>query len=424
MGDISESVELHITHLATQGDGVAMHDGQPVYVPYALPDELVRVTQPHAGRAELLEVITPSAQRIPPPCIHFTVCGGCELQHLSEEAYVAFKRGIALQVAKRLGVDERIVAPLMRVPAQSRRRAEFKVSVAKGEIAIGFMAARSHALVDVQECPVVEPIIAASLPAWRDVLASLKSPSNIKSIHMTVVEGGLSILLQIAGKFKPNDREKLAAFAKEQGFIRLAEQVGEAREQTVIHRAGEAQVRFADVAVDLAAGAFLQATKPSEAELVAQVLAGCAGHARVIDLYSGCGTFTFPLTKARHSVDAYEGSSDMTNAGFNAARREGLEQTARFTARDLFKSPLKSAELTRYDAAVINPPRNGALPQVKELSEAGIARIVMVSCNPATFERDAKHLLESGYRLDSLVPVDQFLWSHHLEVVGIFSKNS
>lgn len=419
---MTQTVELDITALAGLGDGIGHWQEKTVFVPFALPGERVRAilsADPKDQRAELLEILIPSPERGIPPCRHFGVCGGCELQHLSSDAYARFKRGIALQVAERLGVAERVM-PLVTVPLHSRRRAEVKVTVQKGEVSLGYYAARSHRIIDLHECPIVDSHIEGAFAAWREAIEKLKTPGNIKAIHFTALENGLDVILQVTSRSKPQDREKLIAFAATQPILRLQEHVGGAGDYDALGRRQPVMIYFAGVAIELPTGAFLQATLPSQQALQALVAAGCEGGRRIIDLYCGCGTFSFPLAQAGYEVSAVEGNPEMVNAAANAARKAGLTGV-QFSARDLYKTPIPSAELARYDTAVINPPRNGALPQVQELAKAGVRRIVMVSCNPATFERDAKHLLEHGYVLDSLTPVDQFLWSHHLEVVGIFT---
>lgn len=424
---MSDIITFRIDRLAALGDGVGQWQGRPVFVPLTLPGDIVTARivarQRDHDRAELVSIDEGGTDRRHAPCIHFGDCGGCELQHLSTDAYRRFKRGIALQVAARLGGDEAQVAPLVEVPPHSRRRVEVKVTVNKGAVSLGFLAARSHRVVDVVECPVADPAIAANLALWRAQIATLKTPGNIKAIHLTQVEGGLDVILHTATRSKPHDRDALISFAREHDILRLSERVGDIAEQTILHRVpATVTVDLGGVPVELPAGAFLQATRPSQEALVALVREACQGHDRIIDLYCGCGTFSFPLLKEGHTVQGYEGDADMTNAALNAARRVGLDGPARFSARDLFASPLQPSELRGYDAAVINPPRNGALPQVKALAEAKVARIVMVSCNPATCERDAAWLLGNGYRMDRLVPVDQFLWSHHLELVAIFTR--
>lgn len=427
IGSDSSIIEINIEQLAPLGDGIGEYCGKPVFVPFTLPGEkiLARIVSENnqAIHAELLEVQHVSASRTQPFCIHFTRCGGCELQHLQEADYIAFKRAAAVNIAQHLGQgEETVVTPLVTVPPHTRRRMEVKIAVSKGAVTLGFLAARSHRVIDVEECPVLEPAIAATFDSWRQIIGGLKIASAIKAIRMTLLDGGIEAILEVSARLKLDDRGKLQDFALAQDFLSLAEQVGEKNEVISLYRKSHPFGTFAGIPVELPPNAFLQATRYSEEKLVVEVLKACEGFERIVDLYSGCGTFSFPLAVAGHRVSAYEGDADMTNAGYNAVRKAGMEGQVRFTARDLFKKPLMPDELRLYDAAVINPPRNGALPQTRALAASGLKRIAMVSCNPATFSRDAQELVRNGYRLKRLVPVDQFLWSHHLELVGVFER--
>lgn len=411
-GDI---VRLRVTHLAGLGDGVAEFGGIPVFVPFTCAGDEVeaRITQVGKDfcRAELVKIIEHSNNK-KPSCPHFGICGGCALQHLPAETYTEFKRSIALRIAEQLGADAQTVRPLFESGPASRRRAEAKIAVVNGEVRLGFMAARSHEVVDTPDCRVVEPAILQAMASWKVLLQSMKKPSIFKSIHFTVLDNGLDMHLRTEGKAKPADMEMLRAFTASQPMERLLMDG-----QTV--KVGEPQVTMGGVAVALPPESFLQATQASQQAMVELVLRHCAGHRVVADLYCGCGTFSLPLARAGHTVRAYEGGQEAVTALFNAARRSGLDVTAQ--VRDLYTQPLTS-ELQGVEAAVINPPRNGALPQSKMLAQSGVKKIVMVSCNPATFVRDAQALQAGGFRLVELTPVDQFTWSHHLELVGVFLR--
>lgn len=416
MMKIGEQLQLDITHLAGLGDGAATYKGQAVFVPFACADDTVvaevqRVTK-DGIYAKLLKVITPSSQRQVPPCPHFGVCGGCELQHLNPEAYGEFKHGIALRVAQHLGCGAAIVQPLYLAGAASRRRAEAKVAVEEGVVALGFNAPRSHTVIDTPECKVVEPDILAAMNAWRELLQSMKRPSRFKSIQFTVAQNGLDMHVQSEGKFKPADADALQAFAQSQPIARLVLN-GQP------YRAGEALIAMGAMHIELPVGSFLQATQRSQRFMTEVILRHCEGHARVADLYCGSGTFTLPLAEAGHHVLGFEGGQEAVTALFNTARRHDLPVSVHM--RDLMMQPVAD-ELEQVDAVVINPPRNGALPQCKVIAESSVKKVVMVSCNPATFTRDAAVLQAGGFELTELTPIDQFMWSHHLELIGVFAR--
>lgn len=407
-------MQLHITHLAGLGDGVATHDGQTVFVPQTCCGDVVEaevVQQASSAiHSRLLRVLTPSPDRHQPPCPHFGSCGGCELQQLSPAAYTRFKHDIAVRVASQLGCAAAIVQPVFESGAATRRRAEAKVSVVDGEVRLGFSAARSHEVVDAFACRVVAPEILEAMHTWRGLLQSMKKPSRFQSIQFTLADNGLDVQVNAEGKLKPADAEALRAYAATTARLTL-------NGETL--KAGEAQLAMGDAQVELPVGSFLQATVPSQRKMVALVVAGCAGYGAVADLYCGVGTFSLPLAQAGHRVLAYEGGQESVTALFNAARRADLPISAH--VQDLHRQPVQQ-ELEHVEAVVINPPRNGALPQCEAIAKSAIKRVVMVSCNPATFTRDAQALQAAGFVLSELTPIDQFTWSHHLELVGVFSR--
>lgn len=410
-GDI---LQLHITHIAGLGDGVAQHEGHTVFVPFTCAGDHVQAEVVQLAkdgvRARLIAVQTPSPQRQTPPCPHFGVCGGCELQQLAPAAYAEFKHSAALRVAEQLGADAALVQPLFQSGAVTRRRAEAKVAVTDGAVAFGFLAARSHDVIDTPHCQVVEPRIAEAMQQWRAMLSTMKKPSRFTAVQFTAAHNGLDVQVQAEGKLKPADAEALRAYAQTCARLTL-------NGETL--KAGEAEITFGAATVHLPVGSFLQATEPSQQAMTEIVLRHCAGATAVADLYCGSGTFALPLAQAGHRVLAYEGGQEAVTALFNAARRHNLPVSAH--QRDLVKQPL-CGELQEVDAAVINPPRNGALPQCKALAASAVGKVVMVSCNPATFTRDALALQAGGFTLAELTPIDQFTWSHHLELVGVFTR--
>ena len=413
--------ELTIHSLGRAGDGVAKYQGEPIYVPYVCAGEKVKLalTKP---KATLLEVVEPAKERQAAPCEHFTQCGGCHLQHLSASAYEAFKRQGIEQMLSQMGVDPVILQPLVMIGQGQRRRAEYKISVRKRQVEIGFFAAGSHELVALNQCPVSDPVLLAPLPALKQLLESWKKPSKVKAIAFTRLENGLDAVVTVSQPLDSKQREPLISYAKANNIIRLNENCE--GELTSLYDIQEAYVSFGDVSVNLPVGAFLQATKKAEQVISKCVIKHLQSYERIADLYSGCGTYSFPLSKQAERVSAFEGSAEMVAAMHNAIIKNGLDTKMIATARDLYRRPLKAKELNHYDAVVINPPRNGALPQVKEMGKSEIKKCVMVSCNPNSFKRDALALIKAGFQLTELTPIDQFYWSHHLELVGVFERLS
>ncbi len=419
MSEAYEKHRMHIESLGGLGDGVGYVNGQAVYVSYTCPGDEVEAVSTQSGKVSLEKIIHPSAQRQTPPCKHFTLCGGCSLQHLSPDLYRDFKIRLAQNAVQGAGYDTANVSALYEVGPQSRRRAEFKISVQKGVVRVGFYAPQSHQVVAVAECKVVTPRIMSVLIKIETLIASLKKPADYQEVHITDLAVGLDILFLVDAS-NAADKTKLLDFARQQ-TLRLT--LKTKQDLQVLYESGAVKTNFGGMEVELPPGAFLQASADAETymrHIILQHLDGCKS---IVDLYCGAGTYTLPLAATGARLQAYEGDNEMIAALYNAARRHGIEGRVTTAVRDLYRAPVTARELERNDGAVINPPRNGAEPQTKELAKSGIKKIVMVSCNPATFTRDAKHLQTAGYMLKEARPVDQFYWTPHLELVACFIKN-
>lgn len=401
-----------ITRLGARGDGVA--DG-PVFAPRTLPGEEVSGT-PEGDLLRDVRVVTPSPERVRPPCRHFTSCGGCQLQHASDRFVAEWKREIVARALQAHGISAEI-EPVLTSPPASRRRATLAARRTKSGAMAGFHARGSDQIVDIPECCLLHPDLMRALPVARDLALTGASRKAALAVTATLSLGGLD--LAVSGG-KPLDgplRVSLAALAERHDLARLAWD-----NEIVVTRRPPEQA-FADVRVVPPPGAFLQAATDGEAALCAQVETILVGARRVVDLFAGCGTFTFPLARDA-VVHAVEGEAGMIAALDRAARHaSGLKQITS-EARDLFRRPLLAGVLSRFDAAVIDPPRAGAEVQIAELARARLARIAHVSCNPVTFARDAAVLLEAGYTLGPVHVVDQFRWSAHVELVAGFTLKS
>ncbi len=418
-------IELEITENGGLGDGIGHYDGKAVYVPLSVRGDVVRAEVTRNAkdhlRAALLEVVTPSKYRKVPPCTHYGTCGGCSLQHMDASIYTQIKQNMVLRLVKQLGVADTVVKPMIHVGAHSRRRAEFKVAVNKGDVRLGFMAAHSHEVVAIESCYVSVPAINEVLSSLKACLQAMKKPSRVKAISITALDTGLDVLVSITKGFHAQDKAALAAFVRTAPIIRLTLQ-DEEHMLHILHDVETAEIAFGGAAVQLPVGAFLQASDAGQVAITDYVTQSLQDCSHVADIYAGCGTYSFPLVAKNICVSAYEGASDMVAAMHNAILQSALDDRMSATMRDLFASPLSASELRHYDGVVINPPRNGALPQVKKIAGSGVRNVVMVSCNPATFMRDAKVLLEAGYIMQSITAIDQFYMSSHLEVVACFTK--
>jgi 23S rRNA (uracil1939-C5)-methyltransferase len=437
-----ESLDVTILRIGAGGDGIAEHDGKRFYIPLTVPGDRVRVRPGQArgdGQAgECVELLSAGPARAEPPCPHFGRCGGCSLQHLATKAYAAWKVGRLTEALDRAGLSGYGRAPLVTVPSGGRRRVMFVAIATESGVGraavIGFHVKRGHGIVDLAGCTVADRRILGLLPALRTLLGGLLHAHQRAHVSVTLLDGGLDVVLEWPETLTLQAREALAAFATAADVARLSwrRSAGEPAEP-VVQRRPVAAI-FAGVRVSLPPGGFLQPTCAGEDALVADVLVtlGAAGGdaavtaakppRRVADLFSGAGTFTLPLAKAGMRVHAIDGDADLLQA--MTAGRTGARGTGGITTerRDLFVRPLTASELRRFDAVVFDPPRAGARAQAEELARSSVPVIAAVSCNPSTFARDARILTDGGYRLERVTPVDQFLWSPHLELAASFRR--
>ena len=402
-------LEVEIARLGAQGDGIAEGPMGPLFVPFALPGERVRVEPEGDGKhARLLAVVAPSPDRTDPICPHFGICGGCALQHVERRAYLAWKRAVVIQALKSRGLDAE-VEPVRPVPLGSRRRATLTLGRAKEGLALGYRRARSHDLIDIDVCPILSPAIVKRLPKLKAALGPLLGGKREARVGITDTEAGLDVLIE---GVRANERvlAMLAGEIDKLGVARITAGGDSLTLASPTIRLGAAQMKPPP-------GAFLQATRESEAAMTDLVREGTAGARRIADLFAGLGTFTLALA-GEAAVDAYEADEAALAALAEAIRHTPRLKPVRRIARDLFCAPLGRKELEGYDAVVFDPPRAGAAAQAAQLATSAVKRLVAVSCNPGTLARDLRTLVDGGYRIARVVPVDQFLFSAHVEVVA------
>jgi len=411
-GAITETV---IETMGAQGDGVA----GSLFAPLTLPGERVRL-RVDGDRAELTEILTPSPDRVAPPCPHFGDCGGCALQHWASAPYLAWKvEQIRLALA-RVHLETEILAPFAAAPG-SRRRLALHVRREGRVVALGFKARRSWRLVAIEGCTVADPRLVAALPALRAIAAPfLEHPKSAPTLHVTLTLTGLDIdvtgVERRSGGLSADARMRAARAAAEADVARVT-LAGE-----VVYEARPALVKAGAATVALPPGAFLQAVPAAERAMADFAAEAAAGARSIADLYCGVGAFTFPLAAVAPVIAADASASAVAALRAASASAPGLK-TIRADARDLDRRPLLAEELKKIDVVVFDPPRAGAAVQCGQIARSGVARVIGVSCNPATFARDAKILADAGFRLDRVLPVDQFLWSPHIELVGVFSRD-
>ena len=385
-----------IVRIAARGDGVS-ESGR--HVPFAVPGDLVL----DDGTVE------PGPNHQVPPCRHFPECGGCQLQHVSDSAYRDYLVSRVAGALSQHGLETEVREPHLS-PPNSRRRASLKALKTAQGVLIGFNAAKSHRIVDMQENHILRLEMVALLPSLRNLLGGLLAPKRPAEAQMTVIDGGIDVLLKGVEAKGLNAVESLTSFAMEQGLARLSVDPGLGPE--TIYEPVPASVTLSGIAVGFPVGSFLQATTDGEGALVKAVREAVGGSEKAADLFSGLGTFALAV----RATYAAEAGRDQARALKAAAPGMAVEH------RDLYRRPLDRSDLERFDAVILDPPRAGAEEQVRQLAGSAVGKIAYVSCNPATFARDAQLLADGGYRLDWVEPVGQFRWSTHVELAAAFSR--
>ncbi len=411
-------MEVTVDHLGALGDGVAETPTGRMHVPLTAPGDCVRIATTGKDRADLIEVLASGPDRVLPPCAHFGRCGGCALQHLAPAFVADWKRRRVVATLSRAGLAPEIVNPTISIPPQTRRRATLAARRVGKQVVLGFTERASHRLVDLEECRVMRRELVALIAPLRVRLPELLKDGEAADVAVTLTDTGINLLLIRQRALDLGDREVLAAMAEELDLAGLSWQ-GKTRGNVEPIAVRRTPVVLLDVqAVSLPAGAFLQPSAEGQAalwRLVGEALKGVDG--RIVDLFSGVGTFAVPIS-AYAPVTAYDSDRDAIDALTGLKSRS---VTAR--QRDLFREPLTAKELDTFQAAILDPPRAGALAQAKMLAESHVPLVAYVSCNPSSFARDAAILADGGYVLEAVTPVDQFLWSPHIELVGIFHRS-
>jgi 23S rRNA (uracil1939-C5)-methyltransferase len=405
--------QLAIIRVAHRGDGVAETPAGPIFVPYTLPGETVEVESipGHPDRRHLLRVETASPERIEPFCPHFGICGGCAIQHWTAPHYREWKRSLVVEALAQAGLDAPVDA-LIDAHGDGRRRATFHARLgARDILEVGFAALRAHHIVGIDRCPVLAPSLDGAIPAAWAIAEALKPQNKPLDIQATATDAGIDMDVRGSGALNAARMGVLARLAATHKLARIT------RHGELIAQRATPTVMVGRAHVTLPPGSFLLATAAGELAL-ARLVQDHVGSAKVIaDLFCGLGPFALRLAE-RARVMAFD-----ADAGAIAALKQATNMTSGLKpidaeTRDLFKRPLYAQELKRVDALVFDPPRQGAEAQARELAKSAVPVVVAVSCNAATFARDARLLVDGGYRLKSITPVDQFRHSAHVEIVA------
>ncbi len=412
------TTEISIEKMGQLGEGVYFDADDterrhPVFVPYTLPGERVLVER-EGARAKPLEILIPSQERIAPLCKYFGTCGGCAVQHWQEDKYRAWKRGLIATALSFENIETQI-DEMIDAHGEGRRRVNFHVRFVEGQPLAGFMIARTHRLVNLDTCPILVPELAASPEYARQIAKPMMRLRKPLDMQFTATRSGLDVDIRGAGKIDFEMRMALTDLANSFDLARLS-----IHGETLLERRIPV-LQFGRVNVPIPAGGFAQATVLGE-ETLAKLVQDEVGDAkRVADLFCGAGPFALRLAEKAnvYAADSYAAGIQSLRRGANLV--QGLKQIEA-EDRDLFRRPLITAELKRFEAVVFDPPRAGAEAQAHQLAASIVPVVVAVSCNVASFSRDAAILVAGGYRLEKVTPVDQFRHSTHLEMVGVFRR--
>ena len=402
-----------VQRLGAGGDGVAETASGPVHIPFTLPAETVSAMR-QGARARLTGVITPSPDRVDPPCRHFGTCGGCALQHMNDASYRAWKRTRVVDALRRRRINVP-VGDLVACPPGSRRRLALGARHTQGGMILGYRTAMSHRIIDIGECPIALPELVAALPMLRELARLACSTCEPFRVEVTATLAGLDVAVSGAGRLSNEARIAVVDFAIANRICRLS------LDGEVIVETDRPVVMFGPVAVRLAPGGFLQAVEAAETAMSELVLTHLAQSGKRLDLFAGSGSFALRLAASAqvHAVEADAAALEALEDGWR--RASGLKRVTT-ERRDLLRRPLTARQLDAYDGLVFDPPRAGAQDQATQIARSNVPRVAAVSCNPATLARDLAILVGGGYTLTSVTPLDQFLWSSHVEVVALLER--
>lgn len=399
------NITLKIEGLSSKGEGFAKIGEDKFYFPFTLQGDEVKAVLEEGKISGQYEIIKSAKERQKPICKHFEECGGCLLQHLNEAEYKKFKYEKAITAIRKAGFENDIEISF--APHFSRRKATVKFSEGK----VGFYRRDSHEVIDLEECFVTDKDIFELIKKLKNFNQNILE--NFKQLSITKADSGLDVFIEIKEELSAEELNKITEFAKTNNINRVSIKIAD--KNRVVFESSKVSMNYGGFEVNMPSEYFLQPTQFGQNEITEFVIRNIKSAKKIVDLFSGAGTYSFPLSKFA-KVHAVEGSEEMVSS-FKSQKNITSEK------RDLDRAALTPRELSAYDAAVINPPRTGALNQSKNLARSSVNRVVMVSCNPITFARDAKFFNEAGFRLKKAKAIDQFLWTEHLEIVAYFERD-
>jgi 23S rRNA (uracil1939-C5)-methyltransferase len=409
---------LVIDHVGHLGDGVALIDGRNIFVPYTLGGETVDVAAVaghHPDRRHLLRVEQPSTERVEPFCQHFGICGGCAIQHWESESYRTWKRELVVATLALAKIDCEVF-PLIDAHGNGRRRMTLHARKGTHDVLkVGFAAAHSHDVIPIDRCPILDPGLNGALDAAWALAEPLTGIGKPLDIQITATDSGLDVDVRGSGALPVAVVSALSAVAVRHRLARLT------RHGELVLMRQPPGVTMGKARVILPPGSFLQATVAGEETLAALVSERCRRAKHIADLFCGVGPFALRLA-GKSRVAAYDSDAGAIASLQKAAAATSGIKPIKAEARDLFRRPLVAEELRDFDVVVFDPPRQGAQAQAERLASSKVPVVIAVSCNVATFARDARILIDGGYKIEGVTPVDQFRHTSHVELVARFTR--
>jgi len=405
--------ELTIEEIGAKGDGIARENGQLHHVPFTLPDERISA-QKIDGALVATHILEPSPDRITPPCIHFGLCGGCQVQHMEKTAYLRWKTQLVENTLARHGIETPI-EEMRSFPPASRRKCAFSLERKANGVILGFVDHSVQCVLDLSQCHVLTPLLQRQLSVLRSLFDCLPVSANRYKLSVLQCNNGVDLALE--GRALPSAVQKtLMKRVVEQGFCRLAIN-GEILIEPI-----KPFIELGFTTVSPPPGAFVQAVQSAQNTMVEIISTHLKGTKNIADLFSGIGTFTLPLAQQSTVHACEENAAALACLEHGWRETGGKLKTVTLETRNLERRPLSTKELKRFDGLVFDPPRAGAQAQARQIAKAEIPKVAAISCNSVTLARDLEILLDGGYRIDRIIPLDQFCWTHHVEVVALLSK--
>ena len=412
---MTDPVEITIDALGAKGDGIAYHDGKALYVPFALEGERVLAT-PMGERAEVEEIVVASADRVEPICPLFQTCGGCSMQHVAPAPYAAWKRAMVVDALASRGLEDVPVDDMVQTRPGGRRRAVLTARLMGRRLLFGYHETRSNRIVDADHCPLLVPALNALLPKLADHLPLFMTKKGEARVTLLATESGIDVSLDDVKDLRQGqDYLKAVEMAETLDLARLS-----ANGETMLERRPPL-LRMGPAQVSPPSGSFVQAEDAAEDAMARLVTEAVGSAKRVIDLFCGSGTFALRLAANAQvwALESEEGAIKALERGWRFGNNlKGIKPER----RDLFRRPLLAQEMKKFDALVFDPPRAGAKAQCEEIAKTKLPTVVAVSCNPGTLARDLRILVDGGYKVERVTPIDQFLYSPHVECVAVLRR--